>query len=174
GGRPDGRAAGDAAERQGDGFGPRRGFKRLDVQVFGADVTPPIAVLTGALQYELGRIAKDVDRPPRSAALVRRGLRTVTVPARAGLVLDRRAAARTIVQQLAALERASTVVPLPLAVRQPRVAAAALAPAARQARVALSAPVRLELGPPRWRRTRSRLAPPLALPAPGVTSPRLA
>ena len=30
----------DAAQRQGDGFGPLRGFKRLDVDFFGADVTP--------------------------------------------------------------------------------------------------------------------------------------
>ena len=55
--RLDGSAV-DAAERQGDGFGPIRGFKRLDVQVFGADVTPPTTVLNGALDYQLGLIAK--------------------------------------------------------------------------------------------------------------------
>src|SRR5262249_12329262 len=49
---PDWKAAVEAAQRQGDGFGPFRGFKRLDVQVFGADVTPPTTVLHGALQYE--------------------------------------------------------------------------------------------------------------------------
>ena len=56
---PDWKAAVDAAQRQGDGFGPLRGFKRLDVQFFGADVTPPTRVLNGALKYKLGLIAKE-------------------------------------------------------------------------------------------------------------------
>ena len=55
---PDWKAAVDAAQRQGDGFGPIRGFRRLDVQVFGADVTPPTRVLNGALEYKLGLIAR--------------------------------------------------------------------------------------------------------------------
>src|SRR5207237_800814 len=101
---PDWQAAIDAAERQGDGFGPLRGFKRLDVQVFGADVTPPIRVLTGALRYELQLIAGRANRPPRDAQVVRRGLNIVVVPARAGIVLDRDAAARTIVHELGSLE----------------------------------------------------------------------
>ena len=37
---PDWKGAVAAAQRQGDGFGPIRGFRRLDVRVFGADVTP--------------------------------------------------------------------------------------------------------------------------------------
>ena len=56
---PDWKAAVDSARRQGDGFGPLRGFKRLDVQVFGADVTPPIRVLTAC------------PRSPRSSPLSR-------------------------------------------------------------------------------------------------------
>ena len=71
----DWKAAVAAAQRQGDGFGPLRGFKRLDVDFFGAEVTPPTTALNGALQYELGRIAGRVDRKPREAALVRRGMR---------------------------------------------------------------------------------------------------
>jgi vancomycin resistance protein YoaR len=167
---PDWKAAIAAAERQGDGFGPLRGFKRLDVQVFGADVTPPIRVLTGALQYKLGLIAKEVNRAPRDAALVRRGLKVVVVPARQGIVLDRAAAARTVVRELAALDRNGTHVELPLRTQQPRVRAAALAGAARQARVALSAPVRLELGPTRWRLTPRRIARLLELPSDGRTT----
>src|SRR5262249_16705986 len=89
-------ALGVQPERQGDGFGPLRGFRRLDVQVFGADITPPVVVLRGALAYELGVIAKEVDRVPRNAALVRRGLRIDPVAARSGLVLDRPDAARAI------------------------------------------------------------------------------
>ena len=45
----DWRAAVDAAQRQGSGFAPIRGFKRLGVDVFGSDVTPSTSVLTGAL-----------------------------------------------------------------------------------------------------------------------------
>ena len=170
---PDWKAAIDAAERQGDGFGPLRGFKRLDVQVFGADVTPPIRVLNGALQYKLQLIAKDVNRAPRDAAVVRRGLKIAVVPARAGTVLDRSAAERTLVRELAALDRTGTHIELPLVTRQPRVRAAALAQAARRARVALSGPVRLELGPTRWLLRPPRIARLLALPAEGRTSLRI-
>ena len=167
---PDWKAAIDAAQRQGDGFGPLRGFKRLDVQVFGADVTPPIRVLNGALQYKLSLIAKDVNRAPRDAALVRSGLKISVVPARPGALLDRAAAARMVVRELAALDRTATDVELPFVTRQPRVRAAALVRAAREARVAVSAPVRLELGRTRWLLTPRRLARLLELPADGRTA----
>jgi len=167
---PDWKAAIDAAQRQGDGFGPLRGFKRLDVQVFGADVTPPIRVLNGALQYKLSLIAKDVNRAPRDAALVRTGLKISVVPARPGALLDRAAAARMVVRELAALDRTATDVELPFVTRQPRVRAAALVRAAREARVAVSAPVRLELGRTRWLLTPRRLARLLELPADGRTT----
>jgi vancomycin resistance protein YoaR len=170
---PDWKEAIDAAQRQGDGFGPLRGFKRLDVQVFGADVTPPIRALNGALQYKLELIAREVDRRPRDAALVRRGLKIALVPARRGVVLDRAAAARTVVHELAALDRTAARVELPLRTLRPRVQAAALAPAARRARVALSGPVRLQLGPTRWVLTPSRIARLLELPAGGRTSLRI-
>jgi vancomycin resistance protein YoaR len=170
---PDWKEAIDAAQRQGDGFGPLRGFKRLDVQVFGADVTPPIRALNGALQYKLELIAREVDRRPRDAALVRRGLKIALVPPRRGVVLDRAAAARTVVHELAALDRTAARVELPLRTLRPRVQAAALAPAARRARVALSGPVRLQLGPTRWVLTPSRIARLLELPAGGRTSLRI-
>ncbi len=167
---PDWKAAVDAARREGDGFGPFRGFKRLDVRVFGADVAPPTRVLTGALDYKLRLIANEVRRAPRDAAVVRRGLSIVVVPARAGLLLDRRAAERTLVRSLATLDRSVPRVELPLRVQQPRVRAAALARAARQARLALSAPVRLELGRTRWVLSPRRIARLLQLPAGGRTS----
>jgi vancomycin resistance protein YoaR len=167
---PEWKAAVDAAQRQGDGFGPLRGFKRLDVQVFGADVTPPTRVLNGALGYKLQLIANAVNRAPRDAALVRHGTAVFVVSARSGLVLDDRAAERTIVHSLASLDRTSAHVELPLRVQQPRVRAAALARAAAQARVALRAPLRLELGKTRWVLSPRRIAPLLELPANGRTT----
>jgi vancomycin resistance protein YoaR len=170
---PDWKAAVAAAQRQGDGFGPIRALKRLDVQVFGADVTPPTTVLNGALQYELGLIAKDANRAPRDAAVVRHGLRIAVQPAQAGRILDRVAAARTIVEALAALDRSTARVELPFRVQQPRVRAAALASAARQARIALSAPVHLELGRTRWLLSRAKVARLIELPVDGRTQLRV-
>jgi vancomycin resistance protein YoaR len=170
---PDWKAAVASAQRQGDGFGPIRALKRLDVQVFGADVTPPTTVLHGALSYEISRIAKAVNRKPQSASLVRHGLTVSLVPARAGRVLDRAAATRTIVHELASLEAAPTTVELPLLTTQPGVRAATLVRAARRARLALSAPVHLELGQTRWLLTPRQLAPLLELPANGRTDIRI-
>ena len=171
--QPDWKAAVASAQRQGDGFGPIRALKRLDVQFFGADVTPPTSVLHGALNYEVSRIAAAVDRKPQSASLVRHGMTVSLVPARAGLVLDRAAATRTIVHELASLETAPTTVELPLVTTQPTVQAATLARAARRARLALSAPVHLELGKTRWILTPRNLAPLLELPADGRTDIRI-
>jgi vancomycin resistance protein YoaR len=167
---PEWKRAVELARRQGDGFGPLRGFKRIDVQVFGADITPSTEVLSGALQYKLGLIAQDVDRAPRDAALVRRGAKIVAVPARPGVVLDRAAAARLIVHELAALDRPGASVPLPTRRAAPRVTTAQLARAARQARVATSAPVRLTLGKTRWLLQPRRIASLLELPADGRTA----
>ena len=43
---------------QGDGVGPIRGFRRIGVRVFGADVSPPTRVLERALDFEVARMAK--------------------------------------------------------------------------------------------------------------------
>ena len=170
---PDWKAAVASAQRQGNGFGPLRGFKRLDVTFFGADVTPPTSVLNGSLQYELNQIAKRVDRKPRDAALVRHGSTFSIVPARAGVRLDKPAAARMLVYELGSLDRAGGSVALPLRTQQPHVRAPALARAARQARVALSAPVHLVLGQTRWVVPRYRLAQLLELPSGGRTTLQL-
>ena len=169
----DWRAAVDSAQRQGDGFGPLRGFKRLNVDFFGAGVTPSTTVLNGALQYELDQIAAKVDRRPRDAALALHGLSVAVEPARTGVRLDRAAAAQLLVHDLAALSRPNGPVALPLLVARPRIGALALAPAAAQARVALSAPVTLSLGPTRWIVPRYRLAQLLELPAAGATALRI-
>jgi len=169
----DWKAAVDAAQRQGDGFGPLRGFKRLDVDFFGADVTPPTTVLNGSLQYELNQIAKTVDRLPVDAAVVRRGLAIVVEPARTGLRIDRAAAAQLIVEELSSLDRTSAPVPLPLRTIQPHVRVRALTAVAAQARLALSAPVQLQLGPTRWLVRPKRLAQLLELPSGGHTALRI-
>ena len=170
---PDWAHAVQVAKRQGDGFGPLRGFKRLGVEVFGEDVTPPTQVLSGALEYKLGLIAHAVDSAPRDAALVRRGGRIVAVSARPGYQLDRAASARTIVHELSTLDRTQGTVELPLRRLAPQVTTADLARAARQARVATSAPVRLILGRTRWLLTPHRIASLLELPSGGRTALRI-
>ena len=167
---PDWGRAIDIARHEGDGFGPLRGFKRIGVEVFGEDVTPPTQVLSGALEYKLRLISTEVDRPPRDAALVRRGAHVVAVPARAGLVLDHNAAARLIVHELAALDRTQGTVDLPLRRKAPEVTTAELARAARQASIATSAPVHLTLGPTRWVLSPRRIASLLELPSHGRTA----
>jgi vancomycin resistance protein YoaR len=170
---PNWKAAIDSAQRQGSGFGPFRGFKRLDVTFFGADVTPPTTVLKGSLQYELGEIARQVNRRARDAQIVRRGTSIIVEPSHPGYVLDHAAAERTLVHELASLDRATGPVALPLRIQKPRVRPAALARAARQARVALSAPVQLILGRTRWVVPRYRLAHLIELPSGGRTTLRI-
>jgi vancomycin resistance protein YoaR len=167
----DWRAAVDDARRQGAGLGPLRGFRRIEVRVFGADVAPPTRVYNAALDHQLDRIDRAVSRPHREAAVELRGLKPVVVPPRTGHVLDRRAAATAIVRALAALQRVP--VALPVRVDLPRVTAGELAPAAVRVETALSAPVRLVLGPTRWRLPRWRIAELLELPRGGSRELRI-
>jgi vancomycin resistance protein YoaR len=164
-------AAVTTAERQGRGLGPFRGLRRLEIRVLGADVAPPVEVYDAALQYELDRFSRSVARGHREAQLRLRGLRPVVVPGHAGRKLDRRAASTVIVRALAGFSR--TPVALPVHVVAPRVTAAELEPAARQVRTALSSPIRLTLGPTRWRLPRWRIAQLLELPRDGRTGVRI-
>jgi vancomycin resistance protein YoaR len=164
----DWRAAVAAARHEGEGFGPVRGFRRLHVRVFGSEVSPSLRVYQSALDYKVGQLAKTIDRPQRAAALRRRGLSVEVVPGATGRRLDIDQAETTIVRALASLDR-GTPVALPVAVEPASVTAADLAPAARQARIALSAPVRLTHGETRWRLPRWRIAELLALPSAGST-----
>lgn len=155
-------AAVATAERNGGGFGPVRGYRRLELQFFPADIVPTTRAYHAAVDYELGRIAAAVDAPHRDARLVRTGLHVSIVPGSTGRVLARTAAAQTIVQALASLSRAP--VALPVRVDPPQVTAASLERARVLANRVLSAPVTLRLGPTRWRLPRYRLAPMLVLP----------
>jgi Putative peptidoglycan binding domain len=150
------------ALHQGDGFAPFRGFRRIGVRMFGADVSPPTQVWERALDYELLRISRALDRPHRDAAIVLDALRPVVVPERTGRILDRDAAGTTIVHALAGFGRGQ--VPLPLRSDPPTVAAAELRPVAEQVRTALARPVRMTLGPGSWWLPPRQLATLLALP----------
>jgi vancomycin resistance protein YoaR len=158
-------AAVDAVRRQGEGFGPLRGFRRLDLRFFGADVAPPTQVYDEALQLRLNEISAAVNSPHREAAIVLHRLAPVIVPSRSGRLLDRQAAAATIVRALASLKREP--VGLPVRLDKPKVKAGDLTVAAAEVRTALSAPLHLTLGETRWNLRPARIARVLRLPADG-------
>jgi len=170
--QPDWAASIASARHAGDGFGPLRGFRRLKLRFFGDNISAHATYDQAALKATLARIAKRIDRPHREAAVVLHGLRPAIVPARAGSVLDREAAGQTIVAALASLSRGRSI-SLPLKVDEPEVTGPMLAPALAKARVAVSKPVVLTLGPTRYKLPRWRVAPLLKLPAGGSTTLRI-
>ena len=167
--QPDWNGAVAAAGRAGDGFGPLRGLRRLRARVFGAEVLPRLAVSNAALDYVLDKMTSDVDRPPRSAELVRRGLRIQVVPEQAGSRLDRDASAEVIVRTLGQIERTSDVTALPVLVTTPEVNTQVLAGTAERARLALSRPVVVKAARRSFRMPRWRIAELLVLPRNGET-----
>ena len=166
---PDWGGAVAAAGRAGDGFGPLRGFRRIRARMFGAEVLPRLAVSNAALEFALDRIAADVNRRPRSAALVRRGLRIQVVPGIDGSQLDREASAELVVRTLGQVVRTPGATALPVRVTSPPVNAAMLAGSAERARLALSSPVVLRIAQRSFRVPRSRMAQLLSLPRGGAT-----
>jgi vancomycin resistance protein YoaR len=161
-------AAVDAARRQGDGFGPVRGLRRVTIRVFGAEIAPPAKVYAPALDYQVQQLAEEIDRPRRESAIVLAGLKPILVAGRPGYRLRREAAAATLVGALASLSRAPT--PLPVRVVAPSVQPRELRPALAQARRALSGPIWLELGERRWRLRPKGIAKLLSLPHDGSTT----
>ena len=161
-----------AALQQGQGSGPFRGFRRIGVELFGADVTPSQQASSAALDAEVARLADAVGRPHIDAALKLEGLTPVIVPAQSGLALDRDGSARAIVRGLGSLTRPLTVA-LPVRAAPPTVTALALQPALAEVRTMLSAPVRLAVGPTRFRLPRYRIAQLLDLPRGGRTDVRV-
>jgi vancomycin resistance protein YoaR len=159
-------AAVDAARRQTDGFGPVGGLRRLETRVFGVDISPSATVSEPVLRFALDRIARRVGRSPRDAAIVLRGLRPRLVPARTGRALDRQAAEYALVHALTSLLRPGPVA-LPVRALDPDVRGVDLGVALADVRTALSGPVRLQLGPTRWRLRRWRVAELLVLPHDG-------
>jgi vancomycin resistance protein YoaR len=161
-------AAVESARRQGDGIAPVRGLRRLGSRFFGADVTPRARVSTAMLAHQLDVLSREIDRPVREASIRLRGLQPELVRGATGRHLDRDAAARTLVASLVSLDRTPTA--LPVRISQPDVTAAKLQPVLAQVRTAVSKPVRLALGPTRWRLPRWRIAKMLVLPRGGETS----
>jgi vancomycin resistance protein YoaR len=166
GGEVDWADAVEAALRQGPATAPARGFYRLGIRIFGADIAPRAQAYNAALDYELDRFGRAINRSHREAELRLKGLTPTIVPGKSGFVLDREAAAKVVVQALASLRRTSRV-ELPVRVDPPDVTAADLVPVAAQVRTALSAPVRLAIGPTRFRLPRYRIAELLDLPSGG-------
>ena len=166
------RGAVSAGLRQGEGPAPVRGFRRLGVRLFGADVTPAAQAYEAALVYQLDRMSARLNRRHRDAALRLVHRKAVLVPPRTGVRLDRAAAARVIVQALASLERPVTV-DLPVKVEPPRVTGADLKRAAAQVRTALSAPVALAVGAARFELRPYRIAHLLDLPSHGRSDLRI-
>ena len=160
--RADWAAAVEIARRHGDGFGPLRGFRRIGVRVFGAQVAPPASVYDAALAYELTRFERAINRPHRDARLRLRGLEPVVVRGDTGRRLDRSAAARVVVAALAGLSRRPVV--LPVRIDPTVVSAANLAAAARQVRVALSEPLQMTWKGATWSVSPWQLRQMLALP----------
>ncbi len=169
---PDWAAAVSAARKEGDGFGPLRGFRRMKLRLFGGEVMASATYRHAALKAEVARIADAVDRPHREAAIDRHGLKLAVVPATTGRVLDRKAAGAAIVAALGSLSRRGPVT-LPMRDDQPRVTDADLAAALTRARTAVSAPVVLTLGATRYRIPRWRIATLLKLPKNGATRLRI-
>jgi vancomycin resistance protein YoaR len=166
--RADWNAALREAAREGDGFAPLRGLRRIQTRLLGADVDPHVDLYPSALRYTIARIAAAVDRPAASAKLRLRGLSVAVVAERAGVRLDQAKARRLIVASLAALDREGPV-RLPVVVAEPEVTASQLEGAQATARTALSRPVTLTVGATRFRLPRWRIAHLLDLPSGGQT-----
>jgi vancomycin resistance protein YoaR len=168
----DWRAAVEAAQRQGEGFGPFRGLKRLGVRVFGGEVVPTSRIYQSAVDTYMGKFARGVDEASIEPSLVLRGSEPDIVPGRNGLILDRAAAEKVFVQGLTALSRKP--VPIPLKVDRTQLSAKDLVGAKVKAETALSAPVDVAYGPGGWHLSVRKIARLLELPSNGDTEVRLA
>ena len=165
-------AAVEAAQRQGEGFAPLRGLKRLGVRVFGGEVVPTSRVYQSAVDNYMGRFARGVDSASVEPSLVLRGSEPEIVPGRNGRLLDRTAAEKVFVQALTALSRKPVAVPLK--VDRTHLTARDLAGAKVKAETALSAPVDVTYGPGGWHLSVAKISRILELPSNGDTELRLA
>ena len=115
---PDWAAAVSAAQSDGNGVEILQGFRRLELELVGTDITPRVSSYAAAVDYEVGLLAARVDRPVEQARIVRRGLSFSLAPGHDGLALDRARAASIIVSALASLRRGGPVA-LPVVVERP-------------------------------------------------------
>jgi vancomycin resistance protein YoaR len=166
--RADWHAAVELARRHGDGFGPLRGFRRIGVRVFGAQLAPPTRVYEAALGFELSRFGRAIYRPHRDPQLRLHGLVPVVISGNAGRKLDRPAAAHLVVAALAGFSRQPVV--LPVRSEPTVVSAAQLAAAAMRVRTALSGPVQMRWRDVHWTIAPYQLRAMLMLPGRGTTT----
>jgi vancomycin resistance protein YoaR len=158
----------EQALAEGDGFALFRGFKRLALRIGGgSDVSASSAANDEAVEQEVRRLAGEIDRPARDAAVVLTGLAVAVRPAVEGAVLDRPAAAAVVAEALAGFERGAPV-SLPVRMDRPEVTSAELAAAARQVQTVLSGPVELVYRKREFTVEPEELATFLTLPANGV------
>jgi vancomycin resistance protein YoaR len=165
-------AAVEAARRQGTGFAPLRGLKRLGVRVFGGEVVPTTKVYDAAVTSYVNRFGRALDRPSVEPSLRMRGLEAKIVDGRNGRLLDREAAQQVLVRALTGFSREP--VALPLKVDRTRLTAKDLHGAEVKAETAVSAPADLAYGPGGWHLTRAKVARLLSLPSGGSTEIQLA
>jgi vancomycin resistance protein YoaR len=137
-------AAIDTARHDGEGLGPLRGFKRLEMRFFGVDVMPPVTHSPLALNRLLSRIARSVNQPALEPAIVLDGTEPSIASGHSGRALNRRTAARLIVRALGSPTR--DPVTLPVRVTVPKVRRSDLIRVMGQIRTAVSAPVLINLG----------------------------
>ena len=168
----DWRAAVDSARRDGGGFGPLRGFRRLALRLSGQDITPPIAAYDATVSSAVRALAAKVDRPQVPAAIVLKGLEPSIVPGTPGRVLDAGAARAVLLSALASLERGATVT-LPLRRQGVRVTTASLTPVLERLRTMLSGPVQLRYGSAYAAVTPRQLAAMIEVPEPGSRTLRI-
>jgi vancomycin resistance protein YoaR len=165
-------AAVEAAQKQGEGFGPLRGLKRLGVRVFGGEVVPTTRVYDAAVRSYANRFAGAIDRPRVEPSLRLKGIDAEIVSGRNGRLLDREAAEQVLVRALTSFAREP--VALPLKVDHTRFTTRDLAGAEVKVETALSAPADLAYGPGGWHLTRVKIARLLELPSGGSTEIQLA
>ena len=154
------------ARRDGDGFGPLRGFRRLETRFFGNHIKPSTKLSSLALKKLLSTVAQSVDKPVREPALVLDGARPKVVPGHNGQALDRKQAAEIVTVALGSLTRGT--VKLPVRVTVPSVRRSDLVRVEGQVRTAVSKPVLLKLGAGRWQIFSAQIEKMLAFPHDGV------
>lgn len=161
------------AQSAGGGFGPVRGYRRLNAQLTGIDIAPDIQAYTAALTFKVSQFARATHRPHVEASLRLRGLAIEAVPGQSGQKLERVATERALVYALGSLERVGAV-QLPVEVDPVQVTTDDLAAAKAQAELAISGPVRLAYGETRFKLPRWRVAELLSLPRDGDTKVAIA
>ena len=134
----------ETAAREGEGFGPVRGFRRLQARFFGAEIAPPVQAYGAALDFKVAGLAEAIDQRHVEAKLVRRGLGVEVVPGQPGRRLDQEVAGGRIVRALARLDAGSRWRCRFASIRSRSRPPTWLRPHVRPAS-ALSAPVRLQI-----------------------------